>query len=207
MSKMMRRCPGCGFLAELFEYECPRCERDLLNVPFEACDEAAADVMTKPDESLQTPETLVRECPCGAKNPSQTRKCIVCGEDISDVIPTVEADVKPAARSVCLMSLDGECKIAISDSPVTLGREHACAEYLQLRRYVSRKHATLVVVDGRLLITSLADTNPSFVNNLALGHGEERLLHPGDEIGLGGCLIDGERQTDAAYFTVHLEGG
>lgn len=191
-----KRCPQCGQHVSPTVIECPACEADLLGVP--VADEELPPVQADPPRSA-----LVRRCDCGAENPPQARKCAACGEDISDIVPA-PAQMQQGCLAAELVSLDGQWKVAVSSEPVTLGREQVGSEYLRSRSYVSRVQARLEMKDGELQITSLSRSNPTFVNDVPMQTGEVRRLSCGDEIGLGGCVINGQRQEEAAYLTVQI---
>lgn len=160
---------------------------------------------------------IVRICVCGAVNPVTSSRCLNCGEDISDVMPTAyagetpPADIRPAAvlspetafgdALYRLTSLDGLCTLDVRAS-CTLGRAAELAAYLADKPYVSRRQAHLTLENGRLYIVHGGGANPTCLNNRPLREGAPEELHAGDEIALGGMTIDGERQAMAAYFTV-----
>lgn len=195
-------CPGCGLHADPSLVECPDCEADLVSVPVVDEDAAVQEEPAAPQAAV-----LVRRCECGAENPSQARKCSACGEDISDIVPTpaaapAEEAAEPALLTLC--TLDGQWQVDVPEGEAgfLLGRGQADCEYLRTHRYVSRNQARLTRTEGALAITSLSRSNPTFVNNVPLQTGETRALCEGDEIGLGGCVVDGARQDEAAYLVV-----
>ena len=95
-------------------------------------------------------------------------------------------------------------RIEINTENIIVGREHDMKEYLDKKSYVSRKHAEVLLKDGKLFIKNYSNTNFTFVNNVKISSEEFLELHDGDEIGLGGNSQDGERQQDAAYFIVRM---
>ena len=192
MSKY-RICPDCGFHNPPSRIECSQCEADLTSVP-------VVDENTVPKSAETAPKPLVRICSCGARNPAAMRKCAVCGEDISDIIPG--EDVPAGAPHFTLASVDGEYAYELTQPEITLGREQEMQEYLSAKPFVSRTHAKLNSENGRLYITNLSRTNFTYVNNLRISGRQE--LHDGDEVGLGGNNSDGERQQGAAYFIVRI---
>jgi pSer/pThr/pTyr-binding forkhead associated (FHA) protein len=52
-----------------------------------------------------------------------------------------------------------------------------------------------------VFIENLSRTNKTFINNEEIPDGIPTALQNGDEIGLGGKIIDGNRQDKAAYLT------
>lgn len=200
-------CPVCGAHNNPLFLECSECETDLQNVPVvdEEMEHAASESAEKSDNSPKASDTprMVRVCDCGAKNPVQARRCQVCGDDISMIMPT--PDTEEQAPKFVLSSIDGKYAFDIHPGHTIIGRENAMKEYLASKPFVSRKHAELILSeDNRLTIKNCNATNFTFVNNEEIQADLAVELHNGDEIGLGGNVIDGERQEEAAYFTVRI---
>lgn len=203
--KKYKICPGCGKHNAPNRLECRYCETDLTGVRvtddsqmiWEQCDGTLSEEpVTK---------TLVRICDCGTKNPPQARKCKACGEDISDILPTPEDEAEGKSFAYALKSVDGCYSIEIDKPVAVIGREGELWDYLQNKRFVSRKQAKLTVVSGKVFIENLSKTNPTFVNNVALLPDKPTELHDGDEIGLGGKCIQEKRQEDAAYLLFYVK--
>ena len=217
-------CPNCGEHNSPGLIECRKCETDLTGIPVmddnrlaqEAAgqdkqgtgaanaagqDKQGTGVTNAASETSGTQrKALFRFCDCGAQNPPQARKCQVCGEDISDIMP-MEAGVCWPRFYEC--KAIGAPFSATLKQPVTvIGREAEWKEYLAGKPYVSRQHARLTVGDGKLFIENLSKTNMTYVNNTLIEGSEPVELKAGDEIGLGGMIIDGSRQEKAAYFLV-----
>ncbi len=199
-------CPACHEKNEPTLLECAFCEADLTRVRI-------TDAETERQESPAQPGldlSPVRLCECGAANPANARKCAACGEDISDVTPTVPASPTPASEpeaapecAACVLSsLDGTYAFEITAPEIIIGREHEMSAYLAAHGYVSRTHARLILEEGALFIENLSNTNFTYVNNLRI-EGRTRLMD-GDEIGLGGIEISGSRQQEAAYFFARI---
>lgn len=200
-------CPVCGAHNNPLLLECSECETDLQNVPVvdEEMEHAASESAEKADNSPKASDTpkMVRVCDCGAKNPVQARRCQACGDDISMVMPT--PDTEEQVPKFVLSSIDGRYAFDIHPGHTIIGRENAMKEYLTSKPFVSRKHAELMLSeDNRLTIKNCNATNFTFVNNEEIQTNLAVELHDGDEIGLGGNVIDGERQEEAAYFTVRI---
>ena len=193
MMNKYRICPDCGFHNPPCRIECSECEADLTCVP-------VVDESTAERSPIIPPKPMVRICSCGTRNPAAMRKCASCGEDISDVMPS-SAEEEAAARFT-LASVDGEFAYEITRTEITVGREQELREYLAVKPFVSRTHARFTTEGGRLYIHNLSSTNYTYVNNVRISDRQE--LHDGDEVGLGGNAVGGNRQAGAAYFTVRI---
>ena len=186
-------CPECGKHNSPNLLECRYCEADLTGV--KVVDNAAEEADSKTADAGSA----------SVHNAPQARKCKICGEDISDIIPVqVEKKVKPSFTYE-LKSYDGAFSITIDKPLVVLGRESELKEYLQTKVYVSRQHARLTVVADKVFVENLSRTNKTFLNNEEIPDGTPTAIHNGDEIGLGGKVIDGSRQDKAAYLVFQVK--
>lgn len=207
--KKYKVCPSCGEHNRPSSLECRKCETDLTGVrvvdsEMEQREQVKAiDEHSEDTASVSNARTLVRVCEeCGAENAPQARKCKQCGEDISDILPTPSARVleKPFAYKLSAVG-GGYC--AIIDKPLSIvGREADLKDYLGTKMYVSRQHAEFTIVAGKVFVKNLSSTNKTFVNNTEISNTEPTALNFGDEIGLGGKVISGTRQENAAYLIV-----
>lgn len=198
-------CPVCGTHNNPLFLECSDCETDLQNVP--VVDEETERAAEQHNEETAEPSStapMVRVCDCGAKNPVQARRCAVCGEDISMIVPT--QDNAPAVQRYFLSSLDGTFAYEIKEGSTIIGRENEMREYLSSRSYVSRKHAELKLDSAAAVLTikNCSTTNYTFVNNMMITGDASVELKDGDEVGLGGNEQNGSRQPEAAYFLVRI---
>ena len=201
-------CPVCSKknLPNLFE--CKYCEADLTGVKVEdetTPHDPGSSENGNNDGTEAESTGLVRICDCGAKNAPQSRKCTVCGEDISDIIPTKDKKTDKKTLSYELRSTDGSFSVMIDKPLIIVGRESELKEYLQTKIYVSRQHAKFTVAADKVFIENLSKTNGTFLNNRELPDGVPTALDNGDEIGLGGKLVKGERQSSAAYFIFQVK--
>lgn len=198
-------CPACGEHNPPNLLECRKCEVDLtgIKVMDSAMEQQEAEKEEEPAKPAPpangTPK-LVRVCDCGAHNLPQARKCKDCGEDISDIIPTTVIEAEDTTFSYTLKAVGDDYSVKLEDSVIIVGRESGLKEYLGSKMYVSRQHAKLTIVEGKVFIENLSNTNHTFINNIEVKGAEPTELKDGDEIGLGGMEINGERQADAAYF-------
>lgn len=214
-----RICPNCRSKNPPNLLSCKYCGSDSLEYE-KIIDDS---LLVSPDnESVQPSEPqnvrneavrMVRVCDCGTRNPVNVRKCSKCGEDISVIRPVNELDlpaeqsqpqIKETLNKCTLNSLDGEFVFEIKEHITTVGREVSMSSYLSKKKYVSRRHAELLHESGRLYIKNLSSTNYTFVNNEKIESEKYIELHDGDELGMGGKLINNERQNDAAYFIVRI---
>ena len=191
-------CPVCGMHNKPNMIECLGCETDLTSVKAtdEETEKAKSDVQES--EVSKPQEEYVRICDCGAVNSATAKKCVECGEDISDIAPTLNEQ-----RSECafvMASVDGTYVFEIKDGEALIGREHEMKEYLMSKPYVSRQHAKLIKEADKVFIENLSGTNYTFVNNQRIAERTE--LKFDDEIGLGGNEVNGKRQDEAAYLVL-----
>ena len=196
-------CPACGEHNPPSLLECRKCETDLTGVKVmdSAMEQQMEEEKKNESSNNSAPKgvpTLVRVCECGAHNLPQARKCKECGEDISDIIPTTVMEEQHFAYT--LQAVGDEFSVTLDDDVIVIGRESGLKEYLGAKMYVSRQHAKITIVEGKVFIENLSNTNHTFINNAEVKGSEPTELHEGDEIGLGGMEIDGKRQNDAAYF-------
>jgi ribosomal protein L40E len=196
-------CPICGERNPPALLECEKCETDLTGVKM--VDEALLAALYTPVNVAAPADDnrdLVKICDCGAKNPPQARKCFLCGEDIFDVRAT-ESQPDQQIKAV-LSSVDRSFSFILKKPITVVGREAEMREYLKLKTYVSRKHAKFVLANGEIFVENLSGANRTFINNKLIPDNTPILLKNGDEIGLGGKLINGERQTRAAYLVIEV---
>lgn len=196
-------CPACGEHNPPSLLECRKCETDLTGIKvMDACLEQQEKEAQETAEQARPGNAelvLVRVCECGAHNPPQARKCRKCGEDISDIIPTTVTQEKQIFAYE-LMAIGDDFAVTLDQPVCIIGRESELKGYLGSKMYVSRQHAKLTVVAGKVLIENLSKTNKTFINNKEISNSEPTALVDGDEIGLGGMEIGGQRQEQAAYF-------
>lgn len=207
-------CPSCGNRNGAGAVECAVCQADLTGVrPRKKEQDPGAAPVSPRAETAGVVGKICSEC--GTVNPPGARKCGKCGEDLSDAVPgevpaggTGEVpagepgEEKTPEKGFALETPEGRTLLVLSGSgeETVIGREAALAEYLKDRLYVSRRQAAVRPRGGGLYIRNLSATNPTFVNCEALEADAERLLAAGDEIGLGGKIVDGGRQPLAAYL-------
>jgi len=209
--KKYKICPLCGKHNDPSLLECTECESDLSGVSVTDKETQSRQQNNHKTTPVQS-QTMIRLCECGERNPVQVRKCIACGEDISDIVPISEniniSDNINTNENVSnkvifkLESFDGRYMYNIAGGNTIIGREYEMKEYLKEKTYVSRRHAELIFRDEKLFIRNLSKTNFTYINNRKTDENSVTELHDGDEIGLGGIVINGSTQAEAAYFLV-----
>ena len=188
-------CPNCSEHNDPILIECKNCSMDLMSA--KVVDEVTEKIVYK--SAIET--EMIKICECGAKNPSAARKCSVCNEDISDILPTPKAENN--CRQYTLYEVSGAYTYDISkDTEIIIGRENVLKEFISDKSYVSRSHAKIVSEGDNLYITNLSGTNFTYVNNKKISNDTPTLLKYDDEIGLGGCVNNGNRQDLAVYLVV-----
>ena len=191
-------CPVCGMRNKPNMIECLGCETDLTSVKTTDEETEKAKNDTPKSAVSKSQEEYVRICDCGCINAPTAKKCTECGEDISDIAPTLNMQ-----RNECtfvMTSVYGTYVFEIKDGEALIGREHEMKEYLMSKPYVSRQHAKLIKEADKVFIENLSGTNYTFVNNQRIAERTELKLD--DEIGLGGNEVNGKRQDEAAYLVL-----
>lgn len=197
--KKYKICPSCNTKNVPTLLECINCEADLTMVKI--TDEETEKMLEEnAAEQSAAAAKWIRVCECGAKNPSNARKCGSCNEDISDITPIPDEAEEQKDSGYVLRSLDGQYVYKVMVGEVIIGRENVMGEYLSVKSYVSRSHAKLLLTGDVLYIENMSHTNFTYVNNRKIT--EKTELQDGDEVGLGGVNVNGERQEQAAYFKV-----
>lgn len=201
--KKYKICPVCQKKNSPTVLECIDCGNDLMGIRI--VDDSYTVEPENPNIDTNTtkqPTVFVRICECGQENVVSARKCVLCGEDISDIIPT------PRKKDSCgdaysLASIDGKIDYTLQcPSEHIIGRESELSEYLLEKFYVSRQHAKFTVTPEGLFLQNLSKSNGTYVNNKKIEDNLAYKLCVGDEIGLGGLVNQSGRQDAAAYFTV-----
>ena len=199
-------CPACGEQNDPRSMECAACSYDLMSTPVIDPEKAAAnqgEEQSKESEVQQGTQQgdLVRICLCGAVNPPQMRKCQVCQEDISDILPVPRPTTQEG--KFVLEEYNTHSIFPVPCGTTVIGRESTMRETLAGKSYVSRIHAKLIVENGKFYIENLSTTNYTYVNNEKIPEGRVE-VKKGDELGLGGITVNGTRQEQAAYFLVGI---
>ena len=197
------------------------------------CGEDISDVIPASDEDENLPSPPEKEEALAEKNDIIEEKSVVSeeksavSEEKSDVpeekaenpeekatAPEERAQEAPAtvlndkvaeelAPKPTLVALDGTYRFVLQKGETVVGRNAAMAEYLVAKPYVSRIHCRFLAEEKGLFVENLSATNYTFLNNRMVTG--KTLLSEGDEVALGGLVVDGKRQERAAYFRVKLK--
>lgn len=207
--KKYKVCPSCGEHNRPTSLECRKCETDLTCVRIVDSETVQCETPKVGNENKGAADhgtasiSLVRVCEeCRAENAPQSRKCKQCGEDISDILPTPSCKASEQPFAYKLTTVDGDYYAVIDKPLCVVGREADLREYLGSKMFVSRQHAEFTIVAGKVFVKNLSNTNKTFVNNVEIPNDQPTALNFGDEVGLGGKVISGNRQEKAAYFIV-----
>ncbi len=189
-------CPSCGEKNDPSLMECSNCGEELFQV-------GITDEGTENNPISEPVRKLVKYCDCGATNPPNARKCEACGEDISDISPEPERITVSEEKSIRLFDTDGNELYMMNKGNFVIGRSNGLSEYLFEKTYVSNSHCRLFSEGEGYFIEDLNSTNSTFLNSKKIIG--RTILSNGDEIALGGIIVNGEPQKKAAYFSVKIE--
>lgn len=190
-------CPTCSTQNPPTKFECVKCETDLTGVQ---STDAVKEKSKKPSNASNSiDQILIKRCNCGKTNPANSRKCCSCGEDICDITPVPDKDL---SCSYTLSSIEGTYAYTITEQETLIGREQKMSDYLVDKSFVSRIHCKLIIENGELYVENTSSTNHTFLNNMKV-EGKAK-LSDGDELALGGVLMNNHRQNNAAYFLVRI---
>lgn len=204
--KKYKICPMCQTKNSPAVLECVECGTDLMGVRL--VDDSFLEQIPLQEQTNDAQEQkteLIRRCECGQENELSARKCIACGEDISDIIPTPKT-IALSQTVYYIKSIDGIVTLRLDcPSEHIIGREHELSEYLKNKLFVSRKHAVLSVTSEGVFLQNLSNANGTYVNNERIDNNTAIKICKGDEIGLGGLVNQNGRQEMAAYFVVGID--
>jgi len=145
------------------------------------------------------------QCPsCGADNPSTEAYCVDCGANlgsspapaaVSAPVPVAPAAAPAAAASGCarIALADGTKQFDLNKEITTMGRRSPADQIepdVDLTNddpesYVSRRHAQILRNDDEYIFEDVGSSNGSFLNNVKMAAGEQRVLRNGDRLRLG----------------------
>ena len=208
--KLFKVCPGCNNWNPAGAFECFSCGTDLTGIQPVTKEKPAGT--QAPAQNI--PDEKVKICSeCGYVNSPQARKCDKCGEDLSDIRavsvknPGAGKEQRSSSRRFEFAAVDGNAdfEVPAEMTELIVGREAFLGDYLAGKMYVSRQQAAIVLDKDQFMIRNLSGTNPTFVDNQELEPGKEYSFPYGKEIGLGGKVINGNRQKEAAYLILRVK--
>lgn len=134
----------------------------------------------------------------------------------------LQLDAPPSHSAVLIITHTGQT-ITVPDKPeITIGRADPSVGYNpdldlsaggEVGGIVSRRHARLVLDQGRHFVAGVGSSAALSVNGKPIGNGDPPLLlHPGDQLSLGGCVLayewrsmPQEQQTSGKTFPTALQ--
>lgn len=178
-------CPGCAAAVDRDEQLlCPRCHTDLTGVvpapPAALAVASGATAAPAPDGTAWT--CASPGCEHNPPLAATVAACPFCLE------PRPAAPAP--ARDFELRDESGAIVVELSGpGPWRLGRREADSRQLSGCMTVSRTHALLARRSNGLAVRDLGSSNHTYVGEIALQPGEERILDPGSTIGLGKTVV------------------
>lgn len=105
-------------------------------------------------------------------------------EEVIEDIPYIPSDPEPsnALFSVVIHSPEGKQRFEFNQREITIGRSSE-SDIVLRRNDISRRHARILLRDGRFILLDLKSENGTFVNGTRLY--SPQVIHPSDQISLG----------------------
>ena len=189
----IRRCP-CGFENPASNVYCEKCHEDLSYIfPTEKTAAAAQPENLTPDSD-----------PPGSQQLRIESDRISSGTAPDAAVTRIRPDPGQRMVSVRLKSADGRFSELLSQKVTVLGREAQMSGYLSGCRYVSRRHASVVITDDHVIIRDSSSTNGTFVNAERVDEERGAVLNDGDLISLGGIEYRGTRDPSVGFIKVEI---
>ena len=109
-----------------------------------------------------------------------------------------------AGRKIVITSADGRYSETLEEQVTIIGRESGFGKYLSGCSFVSRKHAGIMLVDGKAVIKDYGSTNGTFVNGERVDQTFGRELAENDLVSLGGIEFRGTRDPRIGFLSIRL---
>lgn len=126
----------------------------------------------------------VRVCDnCGTSNSIDRLECERCGYDLSFTVPTIESEGDEGGKKKIwrITSNSGIASAEIGAEEL-VGREGTIlSDYVNSSDYISRKHARLNIIDGKLYVVDYS-TNGTTLNGVKIPQNESVEVSEGDEL-------------------------
>lgn len=126
----------------------------------------------------------VRVCDnCGTSNSIDRLECEQCGYDLSFTVPTIENEGNEGGKKKIwrITSNSGIASAEIGAEEL-VGREGTIlSDYVNSSDYISRKHARLNIIDGKLYVVDYS-TNGTTLNGVKIPQNESVEVSEGDEL-------------------------
>lgn len=141
----------------------------------------------------RTMQAMAAPCPvCGTPNPPTERYCQDCGLMFGSTAEVVEP-LPDMAQSPRLVAMADGKEFALNPGANSVGRD--AADILIVDPTVSRRHAQVILDNGRLLVEDFGSTNGTKVG--------ERRLAAGEQVPAGNCDVI---RFGNVHLTVNLPG-
>lgn len=147
------KCPHCNASGQQDARFCSQCGKQVadLNPPEPA--PPAPPPAPPPGPTLIDPLSIT--CNCGQILPPGAAFCFKCGLKIGPQ--------KAAFHLVCRMADGRNFSVELTQEGVMIGKGNDCSVALSNDAYVSRRHAQLRLVDGRVVLEDLNSSNGTFL--------------------------------------------
>lgn len=141
--------------------------------------------MGVPQQSNATQYAANVDCPvCKTPNPPSEKYCMDCGFLLSSAPAAESQEVVSYSK---LVTSDGTQEYALKPGENLVGRENA--DVLLTHNTVSRKHAKIMLQDGKAFVEDLGSTNGTFVNGARINQGDKPELADGCEVVFGSTSL------------------
>lgn len=205
--KYMKKCPSCSHLNPSSAFACENCDIELPAsslTPVDVLPESHFQDTSVNENSNKeaVQQEAYKRCPkCNNIYPYSVNKCS-CGYSLQAEAPVFLNKAQVKQTSYSIRSEDGYATLDIQPGQeYILGSEAELSQYLAMKTYVSRQHATLSYLGGHLRIKHIGHTNPTLINGNEIEYEKLYTLLPGDKIALGARKGQGI-VAKAAYFKV-----
>jgi len=180
-----KRCPGCKQNVPALEENCGGCGYDMTKVNFfRNCTQCGKKIQANASGCNGCGHAFkVWICLCGAENDEADKMC-QCGKLPAAVMNT---QVKSGSFLYLLLSEDEQYCVKIDRDPAVIGREpDNCEDYLYPKRFVSKTHLKLNVLEGGELYATDVSRNGTWLNDIRMTKNQSVCIEGGNVISLSG---------------------
>lgn len=222
---MHKVCPHCKNLNSVSSMFCsnPKCGFPLINVSLSEDDKNSPAINNDQNQQNEVNANIpfTKECPkCHHQWPAALQNCPNCNvflqmpKTLADSVQdkhcfdnSAEIGSRSGDKektSFVLRSEDGFCLLEIKENDdYVIGRDDVGSDYLENKSFVSRHHLRIQQKTGEVIITHIAQTNPTLLDGKALAKDVPTVLRKGDLLALGAQEGQG-LSPDVAYFRLFI---